>query len=396
MQFSLQAISMPCKAVCVVPVADLVGKPYFTQQPHASKDHQPLPLAQKSWSEPARIHQLLFNEIVLIKEIYDHYALIELPQLFYETTTDQTPQTTYWTSLTNLQPFNALIQKGISLNGFPQPLTRNKNNFSTALRATISLTKPFFDTTTHTVYSAGTRFVLDQTPKKQPVGGQQKSITVKLFDRKKQIMVTTTIPKAFCLGYEEKSNEQRIKDFVTVMNVWAHEQSGFIPYVWGGCSIVDFCITDHFSEKKGIFYRPELSSHKTLSGLDCTGLVARAAQLAGIPYFYKNSYTVAKYLKPIMKNESLVSGDLIWIPGHVMVVNSLKNASLIEARHYSHGYGKIHEIQLSQQFQDISTYQDLLTAFFEKKPLKRLDKQKNIVQVIPEFKILKLESVWQL
>lgn len=383
MQSYAQALQTPCKAVCVVPVADLVGQPYFSF----------LPLAQKDWREPARIHQLLFNEMVIIKEVNDNQALVEIPQLFYETAADSNKQTTYWTRLDNLRPLPLLAHKGISLSAFPQPLTRNKNNFSRALANTIALTKPFFDSITTAAYSAGTRFVLDEHSMHHSEG-EQGSYAVTLFDRKKNTLVKTTIPKALCLDYTAKSNAQRIKDFVSIVQGWAHEQSGFIPYVWGGCSIIDVCITDHFSEKKGIFYRPELSSHKTFSGLDCTGLVARAAQLAGIPYFYKNSYTIAKYLKPIAHHEALTPGDLIWIPGHVMIIHSLKKNSLIEARHYSHGYGKIHEIPLAQQFQGIFTYHDLLTAFFAKKPLQRLDKNQKVVQVIPEFKILKLESVW--
>jgi hypothetical protein len=117
--------------------------------------------------------------------------------------------------------------------------------------------------------------------------------------------------------------------------------------------------------------------------------------LAGIPYFYKNSLTIAKHLAPLNKKETISEGDIIWLPGHVMVVSSLKDNLLVEARHYSHGYGKVHEIPLSHQFKNINSYEQLAAHFFNKKPLQRLDKSGKVVQVLPDFKILKLASVWR-
>jgi hypothetical protein len=155
------------------------------------------------------------------------------------------------------------------------------------------------------------------------------------------------------------------------------------------------CKKDQFVQENGIFTREELPTNKPQPGLDCAGLIARAAHLAGIPYFYKNSLTIAKHLAPLNKKETISEGDIIWLPGHVMVVSSLKDNLLVEARHYSHGYGKVHEIPLSHQFKNINSYEQLAAHFFNKKPLQRLDKSGKVVQVLPDFKILKLASVWR-
>jgi hypothetical protein len=377
----------PQKAVCVVPVADLLGdSAQKGNSAQLQKSYFSLPLAPKKINEPARVHQLLFNEVVMIKEIRGHEALIEIPHLFYETTNLKQPQTHYWTLVSNLKTFDQLAQHGINPTSFPLPLTRNKERFEKALHNTASLTRPFFDVATNKTYSAGTRFVVAEKT--------DTHLAVHAFDLKQKGLMRVSIPKNICFMHEEKDHHERVRDFVAIVTSWAHDQSGFIPYVWGGCSIGQLCSKDHFIEEDGGFYRNELPNHLPLAGLDCTGLVARAAHLAGIPYFYKNSFTLAKYLAPLQHNDAVADGDLIWIPGHVMVVSSVAKAKLVEARHYSHGYGKVHEISLAQQFQGIDSYEKLAKTFFSKRSLKRLDKSGKVVQVIPEFKILKLASVW--
>lgn len=382
----LPTISLSEKVVCVVPVADLVGEPASSHAPRVQQWYGSLPLASKNFTAPSRVHQLLFNEVVELKEIKEQEALIELPHLFYETNALTKPQTSYWTLKKNLRPLSELARSGISTSHFPQPLARNKDGFEKALRTTASLKEPFFDPTTKQTYSAGTRFVIRQQT--------DAHLVVHLFDAKHTAMRSMNISKKICQVHEEQNSEEKIKNFVSIVTAWAHQPSGFIPYVWGGCSAAQLCTSDQFREDRGTFTR-ELPSADPLAGLDCTGLVARAAHIAGIPYFYKNSFTLSKYLKPLLPHEKISEGDLIWIPGHVMVVSSLRKNSLVEARHYSHGYGKIHEIPLAQQFKGVTTYQQLSALFFGKKTLQRLDITGTVVQRIPEFKILKMASVWQ-
>jgi hypothetical protein len=368
------------KAVCVAPIADLVG-----EQKHASLTS--LPIAHKRFDGPARVHQLLYNEIVEVHEMNGREARIKVPQLFYETSASSSPQQFYWTSARNLMPLRDVAKKGIPLHVFPQPLTCNKDRFERALHNTVSLTQPFFDPQTKTTYSAGTRFVIKSARRNQ--------VVVSFFDRRTNSLRTCALPKNICLIHQQENNQNRLRAFVDVVKTWAHLNPGFVPYVWGGCSVGSLCKKEQFVQENGIFTRGELPSNKPQPGLDCAGLIARAAHLAGIPYFYKNSLTIAKHLAPLNKKEMVSEGDIIWIPGHVMVVSSLKDNLLVEARHYSHGYGKVHEIPLGDQFKNINSYEQLTAHFFNKKPLQRLDKAGKVVQVLPDFKILKLASVWR-
>ena len=117
--------------------------------------------------------------------------------------------------------------------------------------------------------------------------------------------------------------------------------------------------------------------------------------MSGIPYFLKNTTTLERVLKPLTPEETLREGDLIKITGHVMVVADLENNTLIEARGYQDGYGKVHEIALPLVFKGINSYQDLLDAYYAKKTLIRLNSDGKESQIFPTFNLLRLESAWQ-
>ena len=140
------------------------------------------------------------------------------------------------------------------------------------------------------------------------------------------------------------------------MRQWAKRKEGFIPYVWGG-----FSFTDTIKTTSCFLLKDETTSPKT--GLDCVGIIARVAQIYGIPYFYKNTTTIKQCLTPLARNSKLMTGDIIWVPGHVMIVADLTNHTLIEARGYDHGYGKVQEIPLNEEFKGINTYRDLIDAY---------------------------------
>ena len=63
---------------------------------------------------------------------------------------------------------------------------------------------------------------------------------------------------------------------------------------------------------------------KPLAGFDCSGMILCAAQIAGLPYFFKNTDTLLGNLKPLRPTEELEAGDLVFYSGHVLVVSDLK------------------------------------------------------------------------
>jgi len=84
---------------------------------------------------------------------------------------------------------------------------------------------------------------------------------------------------------------------------------------------------------------------------------------------------MASQLEPLKQGEKIREGDLIWIPGHVMVVASLPNNTIIEARGYRAGYGKIHELPLNKLLKILQTGLSWNRLASTKKPLNLLNKE---------------------
>lgn len=360
----------------ISPVADLFG------QPPAKNDqnYAHLPVAGSSHACP-RIHQLLFNETVeIIKETAAEYC-IRIPHMFYITKDNGEPQNIYWTDKRHIIPCKNLFKTN-NATYIPKPI-----NFRSSQKGPYSivvLTKPWhaFDMT----FSAGTRFIGKST---------WHAYTVITYHPTRHETTTLKIPTSHAILECTRTPAEARKIYIKLLKSWAHTK-GYIPYVWGGCSFsythltgTPFCRrtcgTNHWYEIKN-------DTHTQKSGFDCAGLIARAAQIAGLPYYYKNTATLAAYLKPVTTIDELKDGDLIWIPGHVMAVGDIHKGTIIEARHYSQGYGKIHEIKLNKVFKDISNFQELFLALQKNIPLERLDNRGDVAQKIKELKILSIES----
>ncbi len=383
--------------VVVVPVADLMG-----EQLKNSSQYGQLPLSGQGepWRVCPRIHQLLFNEVVIIEKKENKQYCIRTPQLFFITPSSRNPMNLYWTHQDNVLPLDMLTSYKVSPDTIPQPLgnTAGTGHTNNKAQEIITLTSPFYDPITHLTFSAGTHFVLADTAK------EESTYVVWAFDRRSKYVKKINIPKNLC--YRLENNEPprtRIKKFVQLLTKWAHLENGFIPYVWGGCSFqlphtldeLEIIKNNHHDqpEVEIVVYKKKHNT-KAKDGCDCAGLVLLAAQSCGIPYFLKNTYTLSHYLKPVEKN--INPGDLIWIRGHVLIVADTEKNTIIEARDFSDGYGKIHEIALNKVFKDMNSFDDLMAAYREQKPLLRLNHPLGKTKEYDSFKILSLESVWQL
>lgn len=395
--YIFSALSAPEQAVFVVPVADLIGQPITSIEPHASTltQYHNLPICGKSGTYACpRLMQGLFNERVTLLQIRGEEAQISLSHLFFLTPPSTKSHTSYWTLKKNVVPIKAL-KNTIDITSIP-PAISYKNNHSIKHAQTITLIEPWHSKKTNQTYSVGTRFMLAQTP-----SNESENYQIKLFDPQQKTSLKTAIPKGKAIHTHKMPKQEKINLMVSIVRKWANQKKGCIPYVWGGCShratYADNKYTikekKYAGEKVSYIHRPD-TKHYPIDGFDCAGLVARAAQLAGIPYFYKNTTTLAQKLRPLAQEEQIENGDLIWIPGHVIIVSDVSNNLIVEARHYSHGYGRVHEIKLNQEFKDMHTYNDLKKAFFNKQPLMRLNKQGDVISTINNFKILKLSTVW--
>lgn len=382
------------KALVIHPVIDLVGDPLYrhinTNIMSQIYKQFPACTTHKTHDICPRIHQLLFNEVVEVIEEKGQEAHIKIPQLFYITTFNNKPRTAFWTLKKNLMPLTYLDNKQLSY-AIPAQITFD----STYIPHTnvVTLVVPWYDKITQKQYSAGTRFV--RCPEQKISHAQ----TVWIFDKNSQTVQQVHIPDTKCIADLPHNQTEKIELFISLLKQWVPHNNGVIPYVWGGCSFTAM-YEEPFQEKEMLIQKKKVTifsrtTEPTIkSGFDCAGLIARAAQIAGIPYFFKNTTTASYYLNTLALHEPIEAGDLLWIPGHVMVIVNMQTHTLIEARSYEHGYGKVHEIPLKQVFLGITNFNDLYKAYVEKRPLQRIDKSGIVRETFTDWKILKLSSAW--
>lgn len=387
-------------AMVIVPVADLVGAPIQTfylgktiKESYAKIGY--CGAAPKPTQGTPRIHQLLLHQLVeIVSENGDEVCII-IPQVFFITHAHHKPQAMYWTLKKNLISLEKLGKQKANLEKVPQgPSYKNPHDINNTPN-TVVLLKPFFDPITNQTLSAGTRFMVDTDKKSDNLWA------VFVYDRKVSGFKTSYIPRDRASLVSVRSPQEAIACFVILLKQWAHCHTGPIPYVWGGCSFTH-CCNHPFKETKkrlangsmiAVYARPDCSE-SPISGFDCAGLITLAAQICGIPYYFKNTYTLAHYLKSLSIDQHLQEGDLIWIPGHVMIVSDISHNKIIEARGYPSNYGIVHEIPLQEIFKGIKTYQDLIKAYHYQTKLVRLNKEGEEVEEISRYKILKLSSAW--
>lgn len=369
-----------------VPVADLLGAPikHFYSNISTEQAYLQIPLNKGQtlpYLECPRIHQALFNEVVEIIEEHGHEVHIKLPNAHYYS--DGKLHNHFWTLKKNIISFETLKKNNVDMSLIPSPI----DNQQKSEKQTAALVTPFTDPKTRLTYSAGTRFVV-----KQETSAQQ-TVMVAVLNYEKNQFDYLSIPQESVIIEQEKSIQEKVDLFIKVLKKWSHRENGSIPYVWGGCSFT-FATATPFEEKTDRDGRSYMAienfDYKPKPGFDCSNLILRAAQIAGIPYTYRNSSAIAHYLTPA--TQSIEEGDIIWIPGHVMVVADLKKNTIIEARGYNNGPGKVQEIELSKTFENIHTFKDLFKAYKEEKKLYRLDKDCNTKTTVNRFKVLKLTS----
>ena len=371
------------KAVCSVPVADLVGEPL------SENFYKHLPINGDDQAVK-RIGQLLFNEIVEIIDENEKEAHIQVLNHFYCTYTDKQPRTEYWTLKKNLTPISEIED----LNVLSQPLSyKQKNNQPAHL---ITLQKPFFDYKNHRLYSAGTRFLC--SPSGEDNNNDNSYYYV--YTLSPQFKKTTIkIPRNICITFKHSPDEQ-IRLFIETLRKLASCSQGKIPYVLGGMSYAreykKGCIekTINIGDQKTHIFQTKEHIQGPHTGFDCAGLIFRAAQIAGLPFYTKNTSAMKHHLRPLKSDEEIENGDIIFIPGHVIAIVDKENNRVVEARTQSHGYGFVHEIDLNLLFKEIESFDDLRKFHFSEEKASRLDRNGQIIAHKP-ITILKIKSIFE-
>lgn len=399
------------KAVINVPIADLLGQSIITMRPNESPHTAYHAIAlcggqiNSTYACP-RLHQLLYNDIIDVIKTTDDEAQIRIahayyvvPSAFAKATADRSAdrQAQYWILKSNITLFDDLTAHNIPTAHLPNPINfSDKSHHALKHPDVVTLTEPHHDTTLHTTFSVGTRFTRVPLPQKK----RPSYITVFAIDYKTMQEHQIKIPSYKCMIADPtKTKTEQITDYVNLLKKWAHTKHGCIPYTWGGTSFAHTIhgnfkeVTHKTNNSDYSSYEYEKDTNSPKSGFDCSGAIARATQICGIPYFCKNTATIPHCLAPLKPDQVLTNGDLILIRGHVMVVSDTDKNLLIEARSYSHGYGKLHEIPIGKVFEEIETYKDLTDAYFGKKVIKRKDKQGKIRDTFTNLQLFSMASV---
>ncbi len=373
-------------AFCHYPVVDLVGHSASEARAHHphiySYDHLPCS-GNQSNKELSRITQLLFNEPVQILEETAHEVKIKIFHWYHQIGNPTQKVDTYFAPKKYFTRFADLtVQDRAALPSFI--------SFSKAtipIHNTVTLLEGYYDKKTHLTYSAGTRFCKAQDQPKDTF------VAVYRYNNHTKKTDTLLLPQDLCLTQLPTTATEQRELFIEILRKWTDNQDGVVPYVLGGASVgirhPDNDIVIKKPKNMTLYYRSK-SKKRPYYGLDCSHMIARAAQIVGINVFVKNTSTLRATFPALKENEEIENGDILVWRGHTVVISDVKKGLMIESRGYPHGYGKMQEIPLSEQFKGIETVDQLRNAYFTKKKIIRLDKAGNTVQIIDDLVIIKL------
>ncbi len=209
-------------------------------------------------------------------------------------------------------------------------------------------------------FSVGTRFL--HTPKLDT----ESSYAIMHIDFTTNKLVADFIPHHYALVEKRHDKKTARTLFVKLINdlvdqVALQHPSEVIAYVWGGSSFVTTYPQNNFFLKDAVWHRDGKTDPYT--GYDCSEFVMRMAQLAGIHFPWKTTSIMETSCKKLQKHDHLENGDLLWVPGHIMIASNIENNELIQSRSYKNGFGCVYRSKLHECFKDITTYDDLLAAY---------------------------------
>ncbi len=362
------------EAVCIVPVADLTGERLTKLAQLDTDAYQKLPLNGPA-QQVKRIDQLIFNEHVLLLETGGEECRIQVPTHGYGEPNSSVVHHEYWTLAKNIAVIDAL-EDATAIPEANQPSN------------TITLLQPFYDHKHHQTYSLGTTFKLDAL--------QDDQNYYRVLILSPQLKTGHLyIPKEVGSETHTLTHQDKIKQFINILNFLADQPYGYVPYVLGGNSFVRLYKNGAVTKDKATTIWSALypTKNNTHSGFDCASLVHRIALTVGIPLPIKNSSALKNYLTPLREHEVIENGDIIYIPGHIIVLVDKDNNMVVEARTQTHGYGYVHRVPLAELFKEIVDTDTLIKSHYSHQPISRLNAQKEVIARLP-ITILKLNSAF--
>ncbi|TXG76046.1 hypothetical protein E6Q11_05550 [Candidatus Dojkabacteria bacterium] len=332
-------------------------------------NNQPISPQEKSCS---RAHQGLYNELVnCLEEKGDQIKIFYNNVIYGFSPESKKAFKTFWVLKKHIVPLKLLSED----------LMKTIPSFHYAEEPTVVLIYPWKN------FSVGTRFQhLSRYDTKN-------SFVIKRTNYDTNALVYDLIPKENAIQELKQNSESARKLFVKIINdlIDRVAQSGkdmVIPYVWGGSSFVEPYAESAFFKKDGTWHRE--GKNNPYSGYDCAEFVMKMAKIAGIDFPWKTTTTIERNKRALTDQDTLEEGDLIWIEGHIMIISNIACNEIIEARGYKGGYGSVQRIRLSECFDEVSSYDDLLERYFKHKTIRLKNKQGIPGEQAYIFKLLKL------
>jgi len=346
------------------PVIDLLGQ---SKEAFKENVYQTLPYSwDKSVAVCPRIYQLMLHEVVDVVEEYDQEIKLTVPGVYYLKQGCLCNE--YWTLKENVIPLSTDSEHVI-----PQ-----ENN-----ECVKTLIHNFHDAECAIELSSGTRFVV--------AAQVDDCYEVNFYNHHSQSCQTMMLNKN--LFFEPSEN--CIADFIRILRTYCEDSQGFVPYLWGGASNA-YRLQQAFAlveNDEGGYWKYDHEDRETKSGFDCSALILRAARIAGLPFKYRNTATMAWGMEQLQATDAVEQGDTLYFKGHVCVVSDVENNLCIESRGYGQGYGRVHEIQIQDLFHGINNFDELKNAYLRGDSIKLYDIKKNYKD-IADFRILKLRSIF--
>lgn len=356
------------QAFCAIPVADIVGTPLDNVDVY---NQLPWDYVGSTENCP-RVDQLLLHEQVVVLNERDGQACIELPtNIFYDKTTESMSNI-FWTPLTAL----ARVQR-TNENNLPQYDVAS-GNFKNHV---VTLIQPWYDKKLKQQLSAGTNFVVVSNEPSTTSAKKSHTIAVWRYNNNTETCEPIELPIESIIDQSIVRTAQEQRKLMIRIARSIVRGIGKVPYTWGGSSytvrynpLIWTTTPSTVGPTNNVVRMVQTAITPIIkTGFDCSGLTRRIARMAGIPIHAKNSTTLKMTLEPLKSGEPLEIGDIIFIPGHVMIVSDIARAKLIESRGALHDYGYVQEIPLWHEFKDITSYEQLIQAHLHQDQVTRID-----------------------
>jgi hypothetical protein len=371
---TIQAAEPPYEAVVISPVADLFMHPMseLSKKYENSLTYEEIPISGTPTTCP-RLYQLLANEKVTVIKERGEEVNVKIPNIIC-VLKNGSRLSSYWMRKKDLMPLRNIPHAHEVI---PESISPE----NPAPAHCVTLAKPWIERLTNTHFSAGTRFL--------SLGIEVKKYIIAVFDPKQKRYIKALCPIKKCMTQPARDLKNQRMQMVALLRSWISKWHT-VPYAFGGCSVRTFVSqSSHARQKQMVLANGESEAYYEWpghndeypkTGLDCSNLILLATHMCGIPYVCKNSLAVLTLLPPVTRENSLEEGDIIWVDKHVMVVADLERNTLIEARGYDSGYGRVHEIPLYEEFKGINTYKELMDCYLNNTPIERLNKDGSVAQ----------------